>query len=259
MRREESMSYYTYKDCKLYYETKGQGIPVVLIHGWGIDHRYLEGCMEPVFDALTREFERFYLDLPGMGRSIPGFVRDGDDCLEVLHGFMEDVVGENEILLVGNSFGGLLSMGLAKQWGAMVSGMILLAPATGCKERTLPQSPRRTMDSEFFYSLKKEEQEAFAMCDACLTKEAFKHYQTYIYPAVGDNKDNEFLQHVLKGEIAWDVHKEKNSYQFKKPVLCLVGREDTCVGYQDQFEVLDHYPNATYLLISGAGHNIWVD
>ena len=97
------------------------------------------------------------------------------------------------------------------------------------------------------------------MCDACLTKEAFKHYQTYIYPAVGDNKDNEFLQHVLKGEIAWDVHKEKNSYQFKKPVLCLVGREDTCVGYQDQFEVLDHYPNATYLLISGAGHNIWVD
>lgn len=32
------MSYYTYKDCKLYYETKGQGIPLEACSPWDLQN-----------------------------------------------------------------------------------------------------------------------------------------------------------------------------------------------------------------------------
>lgn len=36
-------------DLKIYYETHGDGMPVLMIHGYGIDHNVMIGCMEPIF------------------------------------------------------------------------------------------------------------------------------------------------------------------------------------------------------------------
>jgi pimeloyl-ACP methyl ester carboxylesterase len=52
----------------VYYEVVGAGIPVLMLHGYGIDHSVMAGCMEPVFQGRPG-YRRIYIDLPGMGRS----------------------------------------------------------------------------------------------------------------------------------------------------------------------------------------------
>lgn len=55
-------------NVSVYYETFGEGFPIVLIHGFTPDHRLMTGCMEPVFENQPG-WHRIYLDLPGMGQT----------------------------------------------------------------------------------------------------------------------------------------------------------------------------------------------
>ncbi|WP_083334719.1 alpha/beta fold hydrolase [Sediminibacillus halophilus] len=51
-----------------YYQKIGQGMPVLMLHGFGPDSRLMSGCMEPVFERRSG-YQRVYVDLPGMGRT----------------------------------------------------------------------------------------------------------------------------------------------------------------------------------------------
>jgi pimeloyl-ACP methyl ester carboxylesterase len=37
------------RGVKIYYESIGEGTPILMIHGWSPDHRLMKGCLEPVF------------------------------------------------------------------------------------------------------------------------------------------------------------------------------------------------------------------
>ena len=57
-----------------YAVTEGDGLPVVFVHGMGVDHRSLmlldEAFLCPESGAAaTRLLKRIYLDLPGFGRT----------------------------------------------------------------------------------------------------------------------------------------------------------------------------------------------
>jgi pimeloyl-ACP methyl ester carboxylesterase len=56
------------KDICLNYEIIGAGNPIIMLHGYYVDHRLMSGCMEPVFRD-KKGYKRIYLDLPGMGES----------------------------------------------------------------------------------------------------------------------------------------------------------------------------------------------
>ncbi|MGF7050645.1 pimeloyl-ACP methyl ester carboxylesterase [Paenibacillus sp. DS2015] len=36
---------YRVRDVNIYYEDYGEGTPIVMIHGWGPDHRLMKGYM----------------------------------------------------------------------------------------------------------------------------------------------------------------------------------------------------------------------
>jgi pimeloyl-ACP methyl ester carboxylesterase len=38
-----------------------------------------------------------------------------------------------------------------------------------------------------------------------------------------------------------------------------VGRQDTEVGYKDQFKLLEDYPRASYVVLDKAGHNLQIE
>jgi pimeloyl-ACP methyl ester carboxylesterase len=49
---------------------RGMGRPLVVIHGWSADHRYMMADLEPNFDnddssSTTTTWQRIYFDLPG--------------------------------------------------------------------------------------------------------------------------------------------------------------------------------------------------
>ena len=52
------------KNTRVYYEVYGEGLPIINLHGFMLDHRVLKGCMEPIFSKRSN-FKRIYFDLPG--------------------------------------------------------------------------------------------------------------------------------------------------------------------------------------------------
>lgn len=252
------MSVFKVNDTELYYETYGEDIPVLLIHGWGIDHRYLTGCMEPVFNNTGDRFKRFYVDVPGMGKSKEGSVRNTEDIVEVLLSFIKENI-KGDFMLAGNSYGGLISRIIADKIPERVKGMILICSSQGSIKRTLPERYTLIKDDEFLKTLDKKQFEHFSSMNVKLTREAWNIYKRDIYPAVLQNEDNDFLNHVLDGEISLQMQNEIDNKVFDKPVLILTGKQDASVGYEDQFKWIKPYPRASYFAIEGASHNLSMD
>ena len=55
-------------DVAVHYVERGEGMPLLVLHGAGVDHREAEGCFEPALGAHGG-LRRIYPDLPGMGRT----------------------------------------------------------------------------------------------------------------------------------------------------------------------------------------------
>lgn len=106
----------------LFYETIGQGQPIVLLHGWGFDAR----SILPLAEILARRFEVTYVDLPGIYRSEMAL---SDDSLPALVDLLVPMISPNAIV-VGWSLGGLVALQLAKKL-THIKQLILLK-ATPC-------------------------------------------------------------------------------------------------------------------------------
>lgn len=244
---------------KLYYEVIGDGIPTVILHGWGVDHRLMSGCLEPVFETATGQFKRIYIDLPGMGRSIPGEdIHDSRDILRVIYGLLDDIIPNQSFILMGESYGGLLSRGILYDKMPMVKGLLLLCPLIIPGYRKGTVVPYETIDSDpsFLKTLSKEDQDSFSYLNVRLTKEVWTRFKEQIQSGIL-LQDSHFLNEVLDGDFPYDVDSLPEPY--KGPALIITGKQDTEVGFIDQFELQKQYPNGTYIAIAGGGHNVQIE
>lgn len=107
------------------FERRGNGSPLVLLHGIG--HRWQ--AWEPVLDALSAEHDVIAVDLPGFGQSPLLPERAGYDmpsAVETCANIFADL-GLDQPHVAGNSLGGALSLELASR--GLVSSATALAPA----------------------------------------------------------------------------------------------------------------------------------
>ena len=103
---ETTKSYYDLGDGQLYYETAGEGIPLILSHAAFLDSRMFDAVWEP----LAKHFCVIRYDMRGFGQSSPAtgpLCRRGD--LDQLLTHLE----VTEAHLVGGSNGGQISLDLA--------------------------------------------------------------------------------------------------------------------------------------------------
>lgn len=98
---------------ELAFTRRGQGDPLVLLHGIG--HRH--AAFDPVFDELARHYDVIAADLPGLGDSPPLPRGVGYSAENVAAAIVEnfEVWGIEKPHVVGNSLGGLLSIALAQR------------------------------------------------------------------------------------------------------------------------------------------------
>ena len=240
------------------YEIIGQGTPMLFLHGWGMDRRIMSGCFEPVFEDLSICYKRIYIDLPGMGNSVAGKdIKTSDDMLDALYYFVKDVIGD-EVILAGESYGGYLARGFVNKYRSMVKSLILLCPLVypGCRNGQVESLCVMEWDETFLQTLSEEQYNSFTYMNVVLTEPVWKLYERDILPAI-EMQDRHFPDYVLDGAFSFDV--DALDVPFMKPCLIVVGKQDTEVGYKDQFKLLEKYPNATYCALNKAGHNLQIE
>lgn len=252
------MSFFEFEDVKLCYEEVGEGIPFLLIHGWAIDHHFLKNAMEPVFAKVNYGFRRIYVDLPGMGESSHGSVRNGDDIVRVLMAFMDGLIGDAPFMVGGNSFGSEISRAICARYPERILALMLIVPSDGIESKR-PDNGIYRIDEAFMESLPEGMRDAFSRMNANLTKEAYERYVKLAWPSVCHELNNDYLHHVLKGKFGFNINKAFEKKRYDSDVLILVGDHDTAVGYENQKNWLSLWRRGEYKVIRGAGHNINID
>ncbi|WP_020660272.1 alpha/beta fold hydrolase [Amycolatopsis benzoatilytica] len=239
----------------MHYVEHGTGTPVLAVHGWTPDHRLMTGCLEPVFERRPG-YRRLYPDLPGMGRSPAGSARGSDDLLAALSGLVDEVLGDEPFLLVGESYGGYLARGLAHARPAQVSGLALVCPVgrpVPTLERDVPEHTVVRADPGLLAALDPAEAEEYGGLAVVQSAETLARFRADVAPglAIAD------FAALDRMRTAWPLAEDPESGpRYRKPALIVCGRQDASTGFAEQYALLGHYPRASYAVLDRAGHNL---
>ncbi|MBK3646277.1 alpha/beta fold hydrolase [Streptomyces sp. MBT33] len=235
----------------------GAGTPVLLLHGYTIDHRLLLP-LEPVF-AERGGWRRLYADLPGSGRSprLSGPVT-AEAMGEAVLRFVDKVIGDEPFAVVGISYGGQLARHVVAERGAQVLGTALLAPLVKPSgERVLPRREVLTRDEALLASLDPADREVFASIAVHQDEAGWQAFRDHVLPGIRAHH-REDAAALLKAYMLTETP-EARFGTHAGPHLLVTGRQDHLVGWRDQWELLEHYPRMTYAAVDGAGHNVHLD
>lgn len=113
------MKYITYEGHHIGYNSKGKGPTVVFLHGFCEDSRIWEDF---TLDLIEEKFRVVVIDLPGFGQSevIEDITMAGMSkvVLAVL-----DALKLNQVVLIGHSMGGYVSLAFAEQYPDRLIGL----------------------------------------------------------------------------------------------------------------------------------------
>ena len=120
------------QQSELFFQTKGSGIPLLLIHGIISDSSFFEPCMS----VLSRSYQTICYDRRGYGKSVRQAYTDysvhtqARDAAEVL-----GAVKAGPAYILGNSAGGLVGLELALHYPQLVKGLVIVEPSLGYEEQ----------------------------------------------------------------------------------------------------------------------------
>ena len=246
-------------DSEVRYTSLGEGPAILILHGWGVDHRLMSGPLEELFADTSLRFRRIYLDLPGMGASRAGAsVRNSDHMQDILLQFIEHVIPGEDFLLAGESYGGHLARGLLRHVAARVRGLLLLCPliVPGYRKGTVPVPSVLERDEALLASLTADEREAFTYITVRQTAPVWRDFERDIHPALMA-RDRKFLETQLDGAFSQAL--DGRPLHFDRPALVLLGRQDAEVGYADQTRLSLDMPRASIAILDKAGHNLQIE
>jgi pimeloyl-ACP methyl ester carboxylesterase len=243
-------------EMDVYHEDYGTGIPILMLHGFQIDHRVLTGSMEPIFKAQSAGYRRLYPDLPGMGQTkSPPWIKSSDDILNVVMQFIEKTISDEPFLVVGSSYGAYLARALCAKIRPRILGVCLIVPMIipDPQKRSLPKRLLLEEDPRLWKTMTPEEAKEFKNMAVVATKQTWARYRVDIVPAL-QLGDKRLLEKIFKEGYAcsWDVDRVPEPYPF--PALILTGRFDDSVGYRDAWQILDNFPRGTFAVLDKAGH-----
>jgi pimeloyl-ACP methyl ester carboxylesterase len=240
----------TVSGVPVHYADHGSGTPVLALHGAGVDHREIAGALEPIFRSVPG-FRRLYPDLPGMGRTpAPGTINSNDDVLDLLLGLIDSIIGDEPLLVMGQSYGGYLARALANRRPEQVVGLALICPV-GARTRNVPAHEVLVSSADLTGKLSPELEASYRSYFVVQTDETLSRFQELLAPAAS-LVDEPGLMRIFSN---WEVrHRAEATTTYSHPVLILAGRQDATAGHTDPWELMEHYPRATFALLDRAGH-----
>jgi len=226
-----------------------------MLPGYGLDHRSLLGCMEPVFKKHDG-FKRIYLDLPAMGRSPALGVKSSKDILNRVLKLISAVASDTKLILVGYSYGGYLAQHIALRMPDLIDGMLLIAPVVfaSASKRDLPK--HKVFVKRYPVSRLKSQEEIDIFNDLVIqTASVWKNVKKYILSGYLI-RNASLLDKIQKRAYSIPGNITKLRQRIAVPATIITGKQDSVVGYADSKVILGNYSNGKYIAIDRAGHNL---
>ncbi|OKL55444.1 hypothetical protein UA08_09261 [Talaromyces atroroseus] len=241
----------------------GEGLSVLIIHGWGLSGKVEEQDFEPIFTTRLG-LRRIYVDLPGMGKTPARNVKDLDEMYHRLVQFIDTRLANSKFLLIGSSCGGYLARALAQKYADQVDGLLLRVPLIEPKDslRDLDPFQPLVVNEQLMSSISRE--------DKALLGDVHVQTPAYIKSLKAKNEavlpelkaiDNEALDPIRSDPQRYQlsVASEIQDSKFFAPTLIVCGRQDETVGYRDSLRLLELYPRSTYAVLDRGRHDLPID
>jgi len=244
----------------IYYESYGEGTPILNIHGYGIDHHVMSNCMEPILKN-RQGWQRIYLDLPGMGKTkAPEWLKNSDQMLDLIVKFIDRAIPGRNLLVAGESYGGYLARGLAYQMPGRLDGLLLICPVIipDKAKRKLPSRTVFVRDEKLLAGIEPSERRFFERMLVLQDRRRWERFGQDILPGV-KARDADFNYRLIHNGYGFSFDVNRLEHPFEKPALILAGRQDATVGYEDALSIIDHYPRGTFAVLDRAGHGLEVE
>ena len=102
----------------MYVSVRGNGPPMVLIHGWGMTGN----IWTDIAKSLSKNYELYIVDLPGMGRSELIEPYSIDEIVDQVY-----LSTPNNAIILGWSMGGQIAIKLAVKYSNYINNLILIS------------------------------------------------------------------------------------------------------------------------------------
>ena len=187
-------------------------------------------------------------------------ITDMMDYFQDVCTFQSEELGIGLEALKARGFGWVASSWqiVVNRYPDLIKKIILQVPCIipGVKQGRVEPHTVIEKDDELLSSLTKDERDSFTLMNVVLTKEVWERYKKYLMPAL-ESADWDFLNNVLEGSFSFDPDDLKEPCTI--PCLIIAAKQDTEVGYKDQFDLMEKYTNATYCAVERAGHNLQIE
>ena len=115
---------YLINNINIHYEEYGKGEKILLLHGWGNDLN----SFNKQLDCLKDKYHLYLIDLPGFGKTNePNDIYSLDDYVKIVTKFIKNIIKEENIMIIGHSFGGRIGIKISTILN--LKGLILISGA----------------------------------------------------------------------------------------------------------------------------------
>ncbi len=220
------------------YSVEGEGLPVVLMHGWGCNRTTLASIEK----LLVPYFKVYNVDFPGFGKSSePQYVWGIEDYTRLTEEFLRIEQIENPILL-GHSFGGRVGILLSSRNKVR---KLMLVDAAGIK-------PRHSMSYYVkVYTYKAVKHTLPAIFGKAKGEELLNRYRKRVGSSDYSNASvtmRQILSKVVNEDLTWALPK------IQCPTLLIWGSDDTATPISDAKKMEKLIPDAGLVEFPGVGH-----
>lgn len=254
------MEHVTSQGHALYCEIIGEGVPLLILHGWSLDMEVMKSCLEPTLSAKG-DIKRIYVDLPGTGRSAADpAIRTTEGMVQRLLALADDVIGDRPFLLCGDSYGAYLARAILHARLQQVAGMFLFCPIVfpDKSRRTLPAPLTIRANAGVLAEIPAHEAARFQSMATVQDRPQWERFRQEVLPALA-RADQAYLD-VIRNEgygCPYDV--DALPCAFAGPVTIVAGRQDASVGFHDALVLSERYPRATCAVLDRAAHILQIE
>jgi pimeloyl-ACP methyl ester carboxylesterase len=132
----------TFNGLRLNYTDEGRGLPLLFVHGFPL----CCGAWQKQVDALRASYRVIVPDLRGFGDSEgkPGTTSMAEFAAD-LHGLLQQL-NTGPVVLIGHSMGGYVALAFARQFPAMLRGLVLVSTKAGTDTPEVAAGRRATAE-----------------------------------------------------------------------------------------------------------------